>query len=335
LGVRGGGGYEKEEEEKKRVRMAEQTRALQDWMRQRESMGMGMNGSNSRAEEGKVGARRREEENGVTSPPKRSKGLKEEDMAGDALALMRMAEVRAGLTRAPGSRSAGGGGSASSSHVYASNGMEQGQGGGRGVGIVPTATTSYSSSSLPTVSKASAKRKSAPKGSPATIAPPTFTSSESSHSNPPPAATPYNIPPSPSGPRPLVRPNPRLILRRPIPTPAPPPPPPPSHPTGQKPALLSTAQKKANHIASEQKRRAAIRAGYEGLCTVVPALRAAVEEFEDRVKKAGSGKGEGKKRRGSHSGNGALMGGIEVGGEKVDGRAGPKSEAVVLGKCES
>lgn len=55
-----------------------------------------------------------------------------------------------------------------------------------------------------------------------------------------------------------------------------------------------------------------------------------MEEFEERIKKVG-GKGD-KKKRGS--GPGVLMGGIEIGGEKVDGRAGPKSEAVVLGKSE-
>lgn len=44
------------------------------------------------------------------------------------------------------------------------------------------------------------------------------------------------------------------------------------------------------------------------------------------MRKAGKGKRNGDK--------GALMGGIEIGGEKVDGRAGPRSEAVVLGKCK-
>ncbi|EJU04740.1 hypothetical protein DACRYDRAFT_20381 [Dacryopinax primogenitus] len=38
-------------------------------------------------------------------------------------------------------------------------------------------------------------------------------------------------------------------------------------------ALLSEEQKKANHIHSEQKRRATIRKGYEALCEVVPSLR--------------------------------------------------------------
>ena len=65
-------------------------------------------------------------------------------------------------------------------------------------------------------------------------------------------------------------------------------------------------------------------------------MRAAVEEFEERVRSAGKRKkseqGGGGKRR---NGSGVLMGGIDVGGEKIDGRAGPKSEAVVLGKSRS
>ncbi|GAA6062812.1 hypothetical protein JCM10212_001544 [Sporobolomyces blumeae] len=120
---------------------------------------------------------------------------------------------------------------------------------------------------------------------------------------------------------------------------------------GGKPALLTSEQKKLNHIASEQKRRAAIRKGYDGLCQVVPVLRVAVEEFEERVKNlghangagtAGGSTGKGGKRKkgkgtagdgiGALSKTGALMGGIQVGGEKIDGRAGPKSEAVVLSK---
>ncbi|WFD27046.1 hypothetical protein MNAN1_002042 [Malassezia nana] len=36
--------------------------------------------------------------------------------------------------------------------------------------------------------------------------------------------------------------------------------------------LLSEAEKKANHIASEQKRRANIRKGYDMLCSMVPGL---------------------------------------------------------------
>ena len=38
-------------------------------------------------------------------------------------------------------------------------------------------------------------------------------------------------------------------------------------------AALTEAEKRANHIASEQKRRANIRKSYEMLCEVVPALR--------------------------------------------------------------
>ncbi|KAM0790016.1 hypothetical protein ACM66B_005345 [Microbotryomycetes sp. NB124-2] len=157
--------------------------------------------------------------------------------------------------------------------------------------------------------------------------------------NPPPFATPSNIPPS------NYRPPPKPKTR-----------PTPTQPASSsvaaskkdkskdgaaadKPALLTTEQKKANHIASEQKRRAAIRQGYESLCVVVPTLRAAVEEFEERVKRlngTGSGGGSstrGKKRKGSGLGAaGPLSGGIEIGGEKIDGRAGPKSEAVVLVK---
>jgi len=79
------------------------------------------------------------------------------------------------------------------------------------------------------------------------------------------------------------------------------------------------------------------------LCDVVPVLREAVEEFEERVRRLES-EGNGKKKRGKGKGGdfggggggktGALMGGINVGGEKIDGRAGPKSEAVVLSKSE-
>jgi hypothetical protein len=98
---------------------------------------------------------------------------------------------------------------------------------------------------------------------------------------------------------------------------------------GEKP-LLTPAQKRANHIASEQKRRAAIRQGYDALCNAVPSLRAAVEEFELRLIRV---KGTKRKRGEENSLGGALAGGIEIGGEKIDGRAGPRSEAVVLGKC--
>ncbi|GAA5953336.1 hypothetical protein JCM21900_001820 [Sporobolomyces salmonicolor] len=152
--------------------------------------------------------------------------------------------------------------------------------------------------------------------------------------NPAPAPTPSNVPRPPRRPRPAPIPHPSApsssSSKRSSTTPS-------STSYASKPALLTAEQKKANHIASEQKRRAAIRAGYDGLCEVVPALKAAVSEFEERVRKAGEG-GVGRgARKGKEAGTttsktGALMGGIEVGGEKIDGRAGPKSEAVVLSK---
>lgn len=120
-----------------------------------------------------------------------------------------------------------------------------------------------------------------------------------------------------------------------------------------KPPLLSTSQKKANHIQSEQKRRANIRRGYEALCEIVPALREAIRAEEEAERMAlaelettdemGGGGGtmiEGnpaaaaavarKKARGKAV---AAAFGIEE-GEKVDGRAGPRSEAVVLQKSK-
>ncbi|GAA5889402.1 hypothetical protein JCM8208_007865 [Rhodotorula glutinis] len=173
------------------------------------------------------------------------------------------------------------------------------------------------------------------------------------HHNPGPLVTPTNIPRLPARPRRLLGPS------RASSTPSESPAPAQAGGGANKGALLTAEQKKANHIASEQKRRAAIRQGYDGLCEVVPALRAAVQEFEERVRKVTSGAaaaggagggeaagadgalegtkgGKGKKRLGrgldGQSTTGALMGGIQVGGEKIDGRAGPKSEAVVLGK---
>lgn len=92
----------------------------------------------------------------------------------------------------------------------------------------------------------------------------------------------------------------------------------PDGPSGKKAphVLLTEAEKKANHIASEQKRRANIRKGYEMLCAGVPALREALE------KEGGGGGGGGEDGDTSY----------DVGGERIDGRAGPRSEAVVLGK---
>lgn len=100
---------------------------------------------------------------------------------------------------------------------------------------------------------------------------------------------------------------------------------------------LTEEQKRANHIMSEQRRRTAIKAAYDELCVAVPALRAAIREYDERLSKvAGS-----QRTVSTASGNnnaagiaGVLTGGIEVGGEKIDGRAGPKSEAVVLAKSK-
>ncbi|KAI9461562.1 hypothetical protein BJY52DRAFT_1203369 [Lactarius psammicola] len=90
---------------------------------------------------------------------------------------------------------------------------------------------------------------------------------------------------------------------------------------GSKPALLTASQKKANHIQSEQKRRANIRRGYEALCETIPALREAIRAEEEASSGLGPG---GKKRR--------ARGRVGDDGEKIDGRAGPRSENIVLAK---
>lgn len=117
------------------------------------------------------------------------------------------------------------------------------------------------------------------------------------------------------------------------------------HPNGptassSKPALLSPSQKKANHIQSEQKRRANIRRGYEALCDTVPALREAIREEEEEARLAAAqapagianpkGKAGGKKRasKKKDSEDGASTSARD----KIDGRAGPRSENVVLSK---
>jgi hypothetical protein len=92
---------------------------------------------------------------------------------------------------------------------------------------------------------------------------------------------------------------------------------------GSKPVLLTPSQKKANHIQSEQKRRANIRRGYEALCETIPALREAIRAEEEASSGLGSG---GKKRR--------ARGRVSDDGEKIDGRAGPRSENIVLAKSE-
>ena len=86
--------------------------------------------------------------------------------------------------------------------------------------------------------------------------------------------------------------------------------------------LLTTSQKKANHIQSEQKRRANIRRGYEALCETIPALREAIRA-EEEASNTGPG---GKKRR--------ARGRVSEEGEKIDGRAGPRSENIVLAKSK-
>ncbi|KAH7926092.1 hypothetical protein BV22DRAFT_1009884 [Leucogyrophana mollusca] len=89
-----------------------------------------------------------------------------------------------------------------------------------------------------------------------------------------------------------------------------------------KTTLLSPSQKKANHIQSEQKRRANIRRGYEALCETVPALREAVQAEEEEC--LGNGKAKAKRKGKAKA--------MTDDGEKVDGRSGPRSENVVLAK---
>ncbi|KAG5647349.1 hypothetical protein DXG03_000417 [Asterophora parasitica] len=111
-------------------------------------------------------------------------------------------------------------------------------------------------------------------------------------------------------------------------TPNPPSAPPQQPP--QKPALLTASQKKANHIQSEQKRRANIRRGYEALCECVPALREAIREEEEAMAAANNSSRNGPSAATSSSrrkGKAAVKG-----EEKIDGRAGPRSENVVLSK---
>ncbi|KAH9902891.1 hypothetical protein C8Q73DRAFT_785517 [Cubamyces lactineus] len=112
--------------------------------------------------------------------------------------------------------------------------------------------------------------------------------------------------------------------------------------SGSKGALLSPSQKRANHIQSEQKRRANIRRGYEALCEVVPALREAIRAEEER-ERAGAGAGDGGDDGSGGKAKARGVGGGGAGGdkgkkkrkgegEKADGRAGPRSENVVLQK---
>ena len=115
-----------------------------------------------------------------------------------------------------------------------------------------------------------------------------------------------------------------MALEQPIkrqPPPALNPPPNPESPANHVKPTLSPSQKKANHIQSEQKRRANIRRGYEALCDAVPSLREALSNPPSSS--SSSFITEPRKRR--RTGNGPND-------DKLDGRAGPKSENVVLGK---
>ncbi|KAK1222870.1 hypothetical protein PQX77_014292 [Marasmius sp. AFHP31] len=98
-----------------------------------------------------------------------------------------------------------------------------------------------------------------------------------------------------------------------------------------KSTLLSPSQKKANHIQSEQKRRANIRRGYEALCETVPALRDAIRQEEEAQQANGANGTKGPAKPKRTRGKGKVDEGT---GEKVDGRAGPRSENIVLGKSE-
>lgn len=100
-----------------------------------------------------------------------------------------------------------------------------------------------------------------------------------------------------------------------------------------KQTLLSPSQKKANHIQSEQKRRANIRRGYEALCEAVPALREAIRQEEEEaamMAEKNSTSGAGRRRRKKGSGQGKNGAAEEK--DRIDGRAGPRSENVVLTK---
>ncbi|KAJ7126796.1 hypothetical protein C8R44DRAFT_617548 [Mycena epipterygia] len=138
----------------------------------------------------------------------------------------------------------------------------------------------------------------------------------------------FSFPPD-NSPEPLPNPRRNTSPKRTVAVaPAPPSKRPRTAPPPAKPALLSPSQKKANHIQSEQKRRANIRRGYEALCENVPALRDAIREEEALTAMqplpTASSKGKRGRGRGRADDGGAA--------DKVDGRAGPRSENVVLSK---
>ena len=93
--------------------------------------------------------------------------------------------------------------------------------------------------------------------------------------------------------------------------------------------LLSASQKRANHIQSEQKRRANIRRGYEALCESVPALKEAIRKEEEETAAmlenaaSVSSRNAARKKKAKN---------VVDDGEKIDGRAGPRSENIVLQK---
>lgn len=101
-----------------------------------------------------------------------------------------------------------------------------------------------------------------------------------------------------------------------------------------KPTLLSTSQKKANHIQSEQKRRANIRRGYEALCDTVPALREAIRREEEEHKLLAQANTGGSDSAGKVKKKLRARRKVAEGPERMDGRAGPRSENIVLSKSE-
>lgn len=104
----------------------------------------------------------------------------------------------------------------------------------------------------------------------------------------------------------------------------------PASSTTAKPPLLTPAQKKANHILSEQKRRAKIRRGYDALCEVVPSLKAALLAEQD----AGGGGSAIEATNTANKKKKAKSAKAPVDDGSKDGRAGPKSESVVLSQCQ-
>ena len=93
--------------------------------------------------------------------------------------------------------------------------------------------------------------------------------------------------------------------------------------------LLSASQKRANHIQSEQKRRANIRRGYEALCETVPALKEAIRKEEEEAATMFGSTGSSSSRNSARK---KKSKNDTDDGEKIDGRAGPRSENIVLQK---